>query len=71
MDYEQMLQRLLDGLNLIRTHTGGAIEIAAHSYTIMVPGVTYGDFDDDEVEDMNDWGWRYNEDMGWILPVLG
>ena len=71
MNYENLIQRLLDGLNLIRTHTGGAIEIAAHSYTIMVPDVDYEDFGDDEVRDMNDWGWRYNEDMGWVLPVLG
>lgn len=72
LNYENLIQRLLDGLNLIRTHTGGAIEIAAHSYTIMVPDVTYGVFSDDEVKDMIEWGWRWNDDGSfWVLPVLG
>ena len=70
MNFEQMIQRLIDGLNIIRNRTGGAIEIAAHSYTIMVPGVDYEDFKDDE-KDLSDLGWRWSDDMGWVLPVIG
>ena len=71
MNYEQMIQRLLDGLAIIRNYAGGAIEIAAHSYTILVPGTDYDAFDEDDVEDIKDLGWSWSDDLGWVFPVLG
>jgi hypothetical protein len=73
MNFEQLIQRLLDGLAIISNHTDpNAQEVAAHSYSVMVPGLDYDTFSDDEVEEMQDNGWSWNEEMaGWVLPVIG
>jgi hypothetical protein len=73
MNFEQLIQRLIDGLAIISNYVNpNTTEIAAHSYSIMVPGLTYDDFEDSEVKSLQDGGWTWDAEMeGWVLPVIG
>ncbi len=71
MNFEDMLNRLIDGLTIISQYIDpDTTEVAAHSYSIMVPGLTYDNFSDDEVGELKEKGWSWNDEMGWILPTL-
>lgn len=71
MDFEALIQRLIDGLTIISQYIDpDTVEVAAHSYSIMVPGLTYANFSDDEVEELKEKGWSWNDEMGWILPTV-
>lgn len=74
MDFENLITRLIDGLAIISNHVADPDlkEVAAHSYSVMVPGLTYTDFDDEEVKALQDDGWSWNDEMsGWVLPTIG
>ena len=72
MNFEDMLNRLIDGLTIISQYIDpDTTEVAAHSYSIMVPGLTYDNFSDDEVGELKEKGWSWNDEMGWILPTVG
>lgn len=73
MNFENLQQRLIDGLTIISNYVDPDLkEIAAHSYSVMVPGLTYTDFDDEEVKALQDDGWSWNDEMsGWVLPTIG
>lgn len=73
MNYEQMLQRLIDGLDIIENRLG-AVQIVAHGYLIAVPGGAYsGDapYTKSDRESLEEMGWRWGDKFGWMLPVLG
>lgn len=71
MNYENLIQRLIDGLGLIRSYLGGTAEIAAHGYVIIVPALDFDIFSDDDVGELNDWGWRWDTSLGWVFPTIG
>ena len=73
MNYEQMILRLIDGLQIIEDEVGAAVQIVAHSFLISVPASAdkYDDFNESDVETLVDMGWRHNKDFGWMLPVIG
>lgn len=71
MDYTNMIQRMIDGLTIIRNYVTASIDVAAHSYAVMVPEVVYSDFEDDDVQALKDLGWSWNDDFGWVMPVIG
>ena len=73
MDFENLITRLIDGLAIISNYVDPDLkEVAAHTYSIMVPGLTYDNFDDEEVKSLKEKGWSWDEEMaGWVLPTVG
>lgn len=71
MNFEDMLGRLIAGLIVIEGHVAASVEPAAHSYSIMFPQAVRDDFSDSEIEQLQDDGWSWSDDYGWVLPVIG
>lgn len=73
MNYEQMIQRLIDGLTIIENRLG-SVEVVTQGYIVSVPGGEYeGDdpYTKSDRETLEEAGWRWGGKFGWILPVLG
>ena len=70
MNFEDMIQRLIDGLTIIATHAGDP-EIGAHSNLLFVPNTNYEDYSEGEVGELMDSGWSWSDDFGWLLPTIG
>ena len=69
MNYEEMLERLTEGLVIIENNSGD-IKVVAHSYMIAFPQADYDDYSDNDVEDLEDMGWGWSDDFCWTFPVL-
>lgn len=70
MNYENMIQRCIDGMDILKSHFPTA-DVAVHAHILSVP-----DSDDETItkqnrEDLIEMGWTYHKDFGWLLPVLG
>ena len=70
MNYEQMQERLIDGLTIIENTEGGSLSVIAHAYMIAVPGADYDSYSDGDVTTMKDMGWAWSNDFGWTFPCL-
>ena len=69
MSYENMLGRAVDGLTIIE-NVSGDVEVISHSYMIAVPEADIEDYSNTQAENLQDDGWVYHEDFGWVLAVL-
>jgi hypothetical protein len=75
VNYELMLERCIAGLNIIMSHEGGSKQVCAHSYVVAVPDVNRDDYRTGvhkaEDEELQELGWAWDDDMGWVFPVIG
>jgi hypothetical protein len=71
VNYELMLERCIAGLNIIMSHEGGSKQVCAHSYVVAVPVASRDAYFRKDAEDLKDLGWAWDDDMGWVFPVIG
>ena len=69
MNFEEMIVRLRAGLIIIE-NADGDLQALAHSYMIAVPGVDKANYNEADVEDLQDLGWSFSDDFGWVFPCL-
>jgi hypothetical protein len=70
MNYEDMIQRTIDGLTLVKTKVPTA-DVAVHSHIICIPESVNESFSQSQKDDFFALGWSYNKELGWLIPLLG
>jgi len=69
--YEDMIQRAIDGLTIIKTKFPSA-DVGVHSHFICVPDSADTDtFSTAQEESLMTLGWVSSHEFGWLFPIFG
>lgn len=71
MNYQNLIQRVIDGLDIISNHVPASTKVVAQGYIISIPKTDYDDYSKSEIESLKDMGWSWDKVYGWIITVIG